>query len=99
MKDSRKDCPLIHWYCSKQCNKLAPKFLSGMTQIQKQVDNLTEQVAQVDMKITEVQEGKFTPKMIDTVKEISKEEAHVRPLDVKLEEFKGILESHDREHC
>ena len=72
-------------------------FLSGIAQIQKQVDNLTEQVAQVDMKITEVQEGKFTPKMIDTVKEISKEEAHVRPLDVKLEEFKGILESRDRE--
>jgi hypothetical protein len=71
-----------------------------MTEIPKQVDNLTEHVALVDRKITDVQEGKFTQKMIDTVKEITKEEVHIQPPELaeeKLEELKGILESRDKE--
>ena len=61
-RDSAKDVPMIHWYCSKQCNKVASKYLGGVLHLEKEVQKLSEKVSQVDKSLTDLQEGKFSEK-------------------------------------
>lgn len=76
--DTGKTDPLFHYFCSKQCNKPASKFLRSLIELESEVQKLSGRVAgvesrvvQVDSRMEEMASGKFTPAMIETVKEIS----------------------------
>ncbi|KAL8600648.1 hypothetical protein ACOMHN_006714 [Nucella lapillus] len=71
-KDSEKKA-VIHYYCSKTCNNAAVKFLRGLLKIEKDVESLQAKMTEVDTKLANIQEGKFTQGMIQTGKEITLE--------------------------
>lgn len=72
-KDSKKGRPAIHWYCSKQCNIVAAKYLGGVTHLERKVNVLTEKVAKVDQSVAGLKEGKLPQNMIEAVKVISQQ--------------------------
>ena len=44
IKDRAKEVPMIHWYCSKQCNKVASKYLGGVLHLEREVQKLTKKL-------------------------------------------------------
>jgi hypothetical protein len=82
--DGNKDNPLLHYFCSKQCNKPASKFLRGLIELETEMQKLSTKVSEVDSKVMqvgskveEIAGGKFTPDMIETVREISQGQVSV----------------------
>lgn len=73
MKDSKKEVPLIHWYCSKQCNKVASKYLGGVLHLEREVQKLSEEVAHIDKSLAALNEGKLPEKLARAVKDISQQ--------------------------
>lgn len=98
MKDSMKDVPLIHWYCSKQCNKVASKYLGGVMHLEREVQKLSEKVSQVDKTLADLSEGKLPEKMVQKVKEIS-QQCSKSPADVQEQKtlMKDIITEREKE--
>ncbi|RUS80531.1 hypothetical protein EGW08_011715 [Elysia chlorotica] len=72
-KDSDRPVALLHYYCSKSCNKAARKLLGGMIRLEHEVENLKSKMHETDTKINDIQGGSFTDKMVQKIKDISKE--------------------------
>ncbi|RUS87094.1 hypothetical protein EGW08_005170 [Elysia chlorotica] len=73
-RDADKPCALLHYYCSKSCNKAASKLLGGILKLETEVDQLKMKVGEVEEKITNIEDGEFTDKMIDAVKSITRDQ-------------------------
>jgi hypothetical protein len=76
--DAGKPNPLLHYFCTKQCNKPASKFLRSLVVLESEMQKLSTKVGEVDIKVKEVGNKveeiagrKFTPEMIEAIKEIS----------------------------
>ena len=80
-RDADKPCALLHYYCSKSCNKAASRLLGGILKLETEVDQLKTKVGEVDEKITNIQDGEFTDKMIDAVRSITRDQNDCRKKD------------------
>ena len=71
LKDSQsKGGSCLQFYCRPSCNKLADNFLSLFMNVQSQVKQLREEIGEVKGKVESIEDGKFTPKMVETIEEI-----------------------------
>ncbi|KAJ8045458.1 hypothetical protein HOLleu_08472 [Holothuria leucospilota] len=60
--DSRKNTPILHWFCI-YCNKSAVKLMSGLVKLQRQMDDIQEELAKSTSRLSKVEAGVFTPDM------------------------------------
>ena len=63
----------LYWYCSKQCDRAAAKFLSGMAYLEEELTKTKEKVGMMENKVNDISEGNFPEKMTDKVKTIAQE--------------------------
>ena len=71
LKDSQsKGGSCLQFYCRPSCNKLAEDFLSLFINVQTQVKQLRTEVGEVKDKVDKIEDGKFTPKMVEKIEEI-----------------------------
>ena len=49
----------LYWYCSKQCDRAAAKFLSGMAYLEEELTKTKEKVGMMENKVNHVSEGNF----------------------------------------
>ena len=71
-RNEKKDLNL-YWYCTKQCDRAAAKFLSGMAYLEEEVTKTKEKVGVIENKVENIREGKFSEKMTEKVKTIAQE--------------------------
>ena len=72
-KNEKKTTPSLYWYCSKQCDKAAVKFLGGMTHLETQIKATNSKVAELEKTVNDVNKGNFPAQMVDKVREIANE--------------------------
>ena len=63
----------LYWYCSKQCDRAAAKFLSGMAYLEEELTKTKEKVELVGNRIENISVGNFPERMTETVKTIAQE--------------------------
>ncbi|XP_047740696.1 uncharacterized protein LOC125179243, partial [Hyalella azteca] len=90
-QDGGKANALLHYFCSKQCNKPASKFLRRLIEMEQEVSRLTEHVGRVDGRVAEIEKGNFTPEMADAVKEITRDQAAANPAGTSLVEVENLI--------
>ena len=74
-KNEKKDVNL-YWYCTKQCDRAATKFLSGMAYFEEELAKTKQTVQVIEKTVVNIQEGSFSDKMTETVKTIAKGVVH-----------------------
>ena len=72
-KNEKKKTKNIHWYCSKQCDRAANKFLSKMAVFEEEISKVNTRVTSLDAAIAGIQNGDFTANMKKTVEGIVQE--------------------------
>ena len=70
-KNEKKATPSLYWYCSKQCDKAAGKFLSGMSYLEAQIKITNSKVVELEKSVSDVKEGIFPERMEEKVREIA----------------------------
>ena len=104
-KNEKKDRINLYWYCTKQCDRAASKFLSGMAHLEEEVRKTNERIDIVEKNVTAIQSGRFSEKMTETVKDIAQEivehNGSVRPniedVTAKVAQVQEILDTEKRE--
>ena len=59
LKRSEKKDLNVYWYCSKQCDRAATKFLSGMVYLEEEITKVKGKVGAIESKVDSIQEGNF----------------------------------------
>ena len=72
-KNEKKKNKNIHWYCSKQCDRAANKFLSKMAIFEEEISKVNKRVTSLDTAVVDIQNGVFTESMVKTVEGILQE--------------------------
>lgn len=70
-KDSNSAAPILYWYCKPTCRKLANNFIDGLLKVQLEIEKIGREVKGVKDKVMKIEEGEFTPKMAEAVKNIA----------------------------
>ena len=70
-KDSNSAAPILYWYCKPTCRKLANNFIDGLLKVQLEIEKIGQEVKGVKDKVMKIEEGEFTPKMAEAVKNIA----------------------------
>nr|AQN68902.1 PHD zinc finger domain protein [Elysia chlorotica] len=97
-KDADRPYALLHYYCSRSCNKAASKFLGGMLKLECDVEQLKSKMGEMENKVTNIQNGNFTDEMINKIKDINNEHKKENPQLSNTEEVIKILEAKNRDH-
>ena len=94
----------MQFYCRPSCNKVADNFLTMFMNMQSQVQHLRTEVDDVKSKIDIIEDGNFTPQMIETITSISKEQVKESPpsqahsIDtVNTEEIKNLIDKSSKD--
>ena len=90
LKRNEKRYTVLHYYSSKSCNNVAAKLLNGLVKLAENMEKMNIKVAGIDRKVEEMRKGQFTEDMIETVKEITREQT-----EAKLE--KDIMDTESRQ--
>lgn len=102
-KDSQKSA-VLHYFCTKTCNKAASKILKGVIRLEKEVDELKTQMAGVDSRVASIEDGTFAAGMEYRVKCLIDEQVtdnfmelnnKVKQVEEKVETFKRSDEQLD----
>ena len=70
-KDSNKPTQMLHFYCPHPCNSLANKFLLSMAKLESKIDQLSDEVQNINSKMTKLEGGELTPAMVEAVKRVT----------------------------
>ena len=66
LKKSEKKTDLnLYWYCTKQCDRAAAKFLSGMAYLEEEVTKTKEKVGMIQNIVEKISDGNFSEKKTD----------------------------------
>ena len=94
-KNEKKKNKNIHWFCSKQCDRAANKFLSKMAGFEEEISKVNKRVTSLDTALGQIQNGVFTESMNKTVAGIVREVTESEENEVsgtKNEDIKDLLE-------
>ena len=94
-KNEKKKTKNIHWYCSRQCDRAANKFLSKMSGIEEEIGKVNKRVASLDAAVAKIKDGRFSEEMNKTVEGIVRgitDETANQVSGPKTEEIQDILE-------
>ena len=72
-KNEKKKNKNIHWYCSKQCDRAANKFLTKMAMFEEEISKVNKRVTSLGSAVSSIQDGVFTERMAKTVEAIVQE--------------------------
>ena len=72
-KNEKKTTQSLYWYCTRQCDKAAGKFLSGMAHLEAQIRVTNSKVADLEKSVSDVKDGIFPERMEEKVREIANE--------------------------
>ena len=72
-KNEKKETLNLYWFCTKQCDRAAGKFLSGMAHLEAEIKSTNLKVSALEKTVLEIGEGHFTEKMTRAVQEIASE--------------------------
>ena len=70
-KNEKKSTPSLYWFCTKQCDKAAGKFLSGMSYLETQIKITNSKVEEIEKSVSDVKEGIFPERMEEKVRAIA----------------------------
>ena len=90
-KNEKKKNKNIHWFCSKQCDRAANKFLSKMAGFEEEIAKVDKRVTSLDTKISTIQDGVFTEKMQQAIEEIV-QKSERQGSEPKNDDIKDLLE-------
>ena len=96
-RNEKKKNKNIHWYCSKQCDRAANKFLSKMAMFEEEIAKVEKRVSSLDTSVSAIQNGVFTEGMVKTVEDIVQERVSVYESDEQVsgatnDNIKNMLE-------
>ena len=94
-KNEKKKNKTIHWFCSKQCDRAANKFLTKMAVFEEEISKVNERVTSLGVKVGEIQDGVLSDNMAQSIKEIVQEVTETEKNQVSgtsNEDIKDMLE-------
>ena len=94
-KNEKKKTKNIHWYCSKQCDRAANKFLGKLAALEEEIINVNKRVTSLDAAVEDIKHGRFAEDMSKKIEGIVKNvigEAGNQVNSASKEDIEHILE-------
>lgn len=82
VEDSESDSPVLHWFCC-YCDRSAVKILSGFMKMQKQIDDLQQEVQAAGSRLNEIEAGNLSEGMVAAMGNIAEVKVKEGSQDVR----------------
>ena len=84
--DSNSPTTMIFWYCKSSCSLFARKMVNSMCDLKKGLESVKGDVKQTMSRVDNIEKGKLTTELRDSVKKIVHEETNSEEVQNKLQD-------------